>query len=79
MASVRITIEGKDRNVGAMVKALAVEISGFESVRGTTKEFLAAHGFYEFHFPNESRAGEFRDAVRRYLPETYAKVGPDAV
>lgn len=79
MPSVRVTIEGKDRKVGAMVKALAVEISGFESVTGTTKEFLAANGFYEFHFPNESRADEFREAVRRYLPEAYAKVRSDAV
>lgn len=74
MAIVRITIEGKDRMVGAMVKALAVEVSGFRSVTGATMKFLAANGFYEFRFPTESRADKFRDAVRRYLPVQFAHV-----
>ena len=74
LATVTVTIEDKDRKVGAMVKALAVEVSGFASVRGTTKEFLAAHGYYEFHFPSEGKAEEFRAAMRQYLPKTFAKV-----
>ncbi len=72
MSTVTVTIKDKDRKVGAMVKALAVEVSGFESVRGTTKEFLEAHGYYEFHFPSEAKAEAFRAAVRQYLPEEFA-------
>lgn len=71
---VQVSIANKDRMVGAMVKALAVETSGFASVRDTTKEFLATHGFYEFSFPNAAKADEFRAAVRRYIPESYANV-----
>ena len=76
MPTVRVTIEHKDRNVGAMVKALAVEVAGFESVTGATKEFLTAHGYYEFHFKTEAKAEEFRSLVRRYVTEVFAKLGP---
>ena len=74
MVAVEVNIGGKDRNVGAMVKALAVEVSGFQSVTGTTKEFLATHGYYRFEFPSEAKAAEFRAAVTRYLLESYATV-----
>jgi len=74
MSTVEVAIEDKDRKVGAMVKALAVEVSGFESVTGTTKEFLSANGYYAFNFPTEAKAKEFRAAVRQYLPETLARV-----
>ena len=53
MIDVKITIRNKDRKIGAMVKALAVEVSGFVAVKGTTKEFLNNHGFYIFHFPSQ--------------------------
>lgn len=56
MIDVKITIRNKDRKIGAMVKALAVEVSGFEAVKGTTKEFLNEHGFYIFHFPLQMKA-----------------------
>jgi hypothetical protein len=68
MEVVRVVIEGKDRKVGAMVKALAVEVSGFEAVTGTTKEFLLAHGFYEFQFGTSAKAHDFRRSVAHYLP-----------
>jgi hypothetical protein len=58
MAEVKVYIVGKDRKVGAMVKALAREIAGFQPVRGATKEFLAEHGYYLFDFamPTEPRS-----------------------
>ncbi|HME44253.1 MAG TPA: hypothetical protein VKF36_14270 [Syntrophorhabdales bacterium] len=74
MAKVKIYIVGKDRKVGAMVKALAREIAGFQPVRGATKEFLAAHGYYLFDFPSASRAAEFKEAVRKYLPVSLATI-----
>lgn len=74
MSIVKIAIANKDRKVGAMVKALAVETSGFQSVKGATKDFLATHGFYQFRFPSNVKADEFRDSVRRYIPEIHAKI-----
>ena len=74
MAEAKIYIVGKDRNVGAMVKALAREIAGFQPVRGATKEFLAIHGYYLFDFPSTRRATEFKEAVRKYLPASLATI-----
>jgi hypothetical protein len=74
MPTVRVFIEERDRKVGAMVKALAVEVVGYTSVTGATKLFLHAHGYYEFGFPSDSSAQAFAEAVRRYLPEQFARV-----
>jgi hypothetical protein len=74
MAKVKVYIVGKDRKVGAMVKALVREISGFQPVRGATKEFLSEHGYYLFDFPSTSRAAEFKEAVRKYLPVSLATI-----
>lgn len=45
MAEVKVYIVGKDRNVGAMVKALAREIAGFTPVRGATTPARLQSGF----------------------------------
>ena len=74
MHHVQVNITGKDRNVGAMVKALAVEVTGFTAVKGTTKEFLKENGHYVFHFPNGEKAEEFKNLVRKYIPENFAQV-----
>ena len=74
MANVKVYIVGKDRKVGAMVKALAREIAGFQPVRGATKEFLTTHGYYLFDFPSASGATELKEAVRKYLPASLATI-----
>lgn len=57
-----------------MVKALAVEVAGFQSVKGATKEFLAEHGFYVFRFPTDLYALDFKNCVRKYFPSGSASV-----
>lgn len=74
MVEVKVAIPDKDRKVGAMIKALAVEVSGFKSVKGTTKEFLKASGFYVFRFRTQGKADEFSDSVRRYIPKGFAQI-----
>jgi hypothetical protein len=69
-----VAIREKDRKVGAMVKALAFEISGPSSVVGASKQFLEDNGYYIFHFPSEKAATEFREAVAHYLPGLLAHV-----
>jgi hypothetical protein len=76
MPEVKMFIKGKERMIGAMVKAIAVEISGFQSVKGTTKEFLNQYGYYVFNFPSPEKAGEFKDAVRYYFSK-YTKEGKE--
>ena len=56
MTTIRVNIANSDRRVGAMVKALAVEVAGFQAVKGTTKECLRNHGYYEFDFPHDYQA-----------------------
>jgi hypothetical protein len=67
MPIVSVYINNADRKVGAMAKALAVEVAGFSAVKGTTKEYLAANGRYEFSFETAEKAAEFSDAVTEYL------------
>ncbi|MGH8589953.1 MAG: hypothetical protein ACREXX_11675 [Gammaproteobacteria bacterium] len=68
MPDLKVTIHGKDRKIGAMVKALAFEVDGPKSVTGASKEFLEKNGFYVFHFSSDSLAKEFSEAISRYLP-----------
>ena len=70
---IKIFITEQDRKVGAMVKALAVEVSGYQSVKGATKEFLNKHGYYIFSFPTTEKVDEFEEAIRHYLPGCLAK------
>jgi hypothetical protein len=67
MTTVRVNIANRDRRVGAMVKTLAVEVAGFQMVKGTTKEFLRNHGYYEFEFPHDYQAHDFRETVSKYI------------
>jgi hypothetical protein len=71
---VSVSIKDKDRMVGAMVKALAVEVAGFQAVKGTTKDFLETNGFYEFTFPSLGSGNAFRSAVAKYIGHDLAEV-----
>lgn len=74
MVDVKVAIHNKDRKIGAMVKALAFEISNRDSVVGTSKEYLGVNGSYVFHFPSEGKAREFRESVAMYIPGLLASV-----
>lgn len=69
MIDVKIVIKDKDRKVGAMIKALAVEVAGFQAVGGSTKTFLKKQGYYIFHFPHDYQAQEFRKSVKTYISQ----------
>jgi hypothetical protein len=71
---VRVEIKDKERKIGAMVKALAVEVAGFQAIKGTTKEFLKSNGNYDFDFPSLSHAEDFKASVGKYLSIVLAEV-----
>ena len=71
---VSVEIKGKDRMVGAMVKALAVEVAGFQAVKGTTKEFLSLRGYFDFEFPSDAHGTAFREAVKKFIPSELANI-----
>jgi len=74
MSTVRVDITNRDKRVGAMVKALAVDVAGFQAVAGITNEFLGNHGYYKFHFPSDYHAKDFREAVSKYINNNLAVV-----
>lgn len=74
MPEVRVVIHERNRRVGAMIKALSVEVAGYQSVKGATKEFLKRYGYYVFRFPSLEKANEFKKTVEKYIPESLALV-----
>lgn len=74
MTTVRLDIADGDRRVGAMVKALAVEVAGFQALRGTPKDFLRNRGYYEFEFPHDYQAHDFWETVSKCIRSDLAKV-----
>ena len=74
MITVRVDITNSDKFVGAMVKALAVQVAGFRAVTGTTNEFLQSHGYYKFHFSNANQEKFFRETVSKYINKNLAAV-----
>ncbi len=69
MVEVKVKITNRDRKIGAMAKALAVEVAGFQAVSGATKEFLEDNGFYIFNFPDIYRAEAFINDLKEYIPQ----------
>ena len=67
MPAVCVYVRERDLKVGAMLKALAVETSGFHSVAGANNEFLEQNGYFEFTFPNQESANSFKEDVEIYL------------
>jgi hypothetical protein len=68
MISVRVIPTNKDRYVGAMAKALAVEVAGFAAVGGATHESMFSNGFYLLKFSNPRHLDEFKGLVNTYIP-----------
>ena len=71
---VKVAITGGDRKVGAMVKALAVEVAGYGAATGATKAFLFENGYYMLHFEHEGQAEEFRGAISAYVSKSLAQI-----
>lgn len=73
---IKVIIQGNDRKLAAMVKALAFEIDGPKSVEGASKEFLTANGHLVFHFRSREKADEFRNVLAMYVPGILGRVSP---
>jgi hypothetical protein len=68
MSIVKVNISRRDCYVGAMVKALAVEVGGYSTVKGQTGSSLVNNGFFIFSFRRRESASSFADKVRSYIP-----------
>ncbi len=76
--NVKVSIRDKNRYIGAMVKALAFEIDGPKSVKGSSKDILEAEGCYIFHFSNNDKAQRFLKVLSQHLPGYLAEAVSEA-
>lgn len=74
MGDTRVAPSNNDRYIGAMAKALAVEVGGFNTVRGATHDSMFANGFYVVRFTNRRHVDEFKRLVGIYLPSDSVRV-----
>ena len=74
MIYVKDVIQGNDRMLGAMVKALAFEVENKGAVKGATQNQMLLDGHLKFNFTSDRKATEFREALTTYLPAKFARV-----
>ncbi len=64
----KVSIQNRDEILGAIVRALAVQVAGFQVVGGMNKEYLKQNGFYDFKFSGV-QVDRFRTLVNEYVPD----------
>lgn len=66
----RVEISNRDEILAAVVRALAVQVAGFQIVAGKTGASLTAHGYYDFDF-SPSQVHKFETLVHDYVPGNF--------
>jgi len=69
--TIKVTFLNKDEILGAIVRALAVQVAGFQVVGGLNKNYLKANGFYPFIFANSSQVERFKSLIKCYVPSEF--------
>lgn len=64
----RVEISSRDEILGAIVRALAVQVAGFQMAGGKSGASLMAHGYYDFDF-SPSQVHKFETLVHDYVSE----------
>jgi hypothetical protein len=64
---IKVAFEDRDEVLGALVRALAVQVGGFQMGKGMDKAFLAENGYYEFDFATIAQTGRFQVLIDNYL------------
>jgi hypothetical protein len=64
----KVTFLDKDEILGALVRALAVQVAGFQVVGGMNAEYLNRKGFYLFQL-SEPQANRFKSLIKSYIPD----------
>ncbi len=64
----KVTISNRDEILGAIVRALAVQVAGFQIVGGMNKKYLQENGYYLFQF-SAPQLSRFQNLVEEYVPE----------
>jgi hypothetical protein len=68
MIIAKVSISNRDEILGAIVRALAVQAAGFQTVGGMNKLYLQEHGYYKFKF-HADQFEKFKSLVNGYVPD----------
>ena len=71
MNELKVTIVNKDKVLGAILRAIAVETAGFPVVRGMNQKYLKEKGYYIFRFSSQSQVDSFRSIVDDYIRDRH--------
>lgn len=71
---IKISIKENDKYIGAMIKALAFEVDGPSSVKGTKQVVLQVEGYYTFHFSTEKKVESFKELLQMYIPTEWCSI-----
>ena len=74
MNELKVTIINKDKVLGAILRALAVETAGFQVVGGMNQKYLEEKGYYIFRFSSQSQVDSFRSIVHDYIRDCHKGV-----
>jgi hypothetical protein len=68
--SVKVTLLDRDVILGAILRALAVQVAGFQVVGGMNREYLEQNGYYRFPF-SQVQFVKFQMLVKDYVPARF--------
>lgn len=67
---IKVTLLDRDEILGAIVRALAVQVAGFQIVGGMNRKYLEQNGYYRFRF-SMAQFDRFQGLVKDYVPERF--------
>jgi hypothetical protein len=70
MIIAKVTVSNRDEILGAILRALAVQSAGFQTVGGMNKQYLQDHGYYRFRFHTD-QFDRFKALVKSYIPDRF--------
>ena len=73
MIIAKVTVSNRDEILGAIVRALAFQAAGFQTVGGMNKQYLQEHGYYKFKF-HTNQFDKFKSLVKEYVPERFQQI-----
>ena len=67
---VKVTLLDRDEILGAIVRALAVQVAGFQVVGRMNRKYLEQNGYYQFPF-SQVQSVKFQTLVKSYIAERF--------
>jgi hypothetical protein len=68
---IKVVFSNRDEILGAIIRALAVQVAGFQMGRGMDGLYLRQNGYYRFEFANQTQVDRFTESVTAYLQDRW--------